>query len=317
MERKNILLTGASGFIGRNIMQSIISRTDMSLSVTSRNPTFKSNQCQVYYGSMDVKTNWTQALQGKNAIIHTAASAKGVSSYNAKALATYRSVNVDGTLSLASQAAKAGVNRFVFISSIKVNGNVTDKTFSFKSNDLPRPQDLYGSTKLEIERGLQKIAQESGMELVIIRTPLVYGPGVKGNFMLLANLVSKGVPLPFKLVQNSRSFIATDNLIDLVIICIEHPDAANQTFLAADNQDMSTPELLRTIANTINRPVRLFSVPPPLLYFGSKVIGKGQIGESLLKSLRVDISNTVRIVGWRPRISVSEGLERCFSNVKA
>ncbi len=317
MEQKNILLTGASGFIGSNFMKSIVARTDMSLSVTSRNPSFKPHQCQVYYGSMDVKTNWTQALQGKNTIIHTAASAKGVSSHSANALATYRSDNVDGTLSFAGQAAKAGVNRFLFISSIKVNGSLTDKTSSFKTDDLPRPQDFYGFTKLEIERGLKKIAEESGMELVIIRTPLVYGPGVKGNFLLLANLVSKGVPLPFKLVQNLRSFLAMDNLIDLVTICIEHPDAANQVLLAADNQDISTPELLRTIANTINRPVKLFSVPPALLYFGSKVIGRGHIGESLVKSLRVDISNTMRTVGWRPRISVSEGLERCFSNVNA
>jgi nucleoside-diphosphate-sugar epimerase len=228
-------------------------------------------------------------------------------------LAEYRRVNVDGTLNLARQAAAAGVKRFIFISSINVNGEQTSPFKPFTADDLVSPNDVTGISKWEAEQGLQQLAAETGMELVIIRPPLVYGPGVKGNFASMIKLVAKGLPLPLGAIHNQRSLVAVDNLVDLIITCIDHPAAANQVFLAGDGQDMSTTELLRGVARAMGKPSRLIPVPASLLMLGATVLGKKAMAQRLLGSLQVDISKARNLLGWEPPVSVDEGLKRCFS----
>jgi len=227
-------------------------------------------------------------------------------------LAEYRRVNVDGTLNLARYAVEAGVKRFVFISSIKVNGEQIAPGRPFTCDDTPTPKDPYAISKLEAEQGLQQIALETGMEVVIIRPPLVYGPGVKGNFASMIKLVEKGLPLPFGAIDNRRSLVGLDNLVDLIITCIDHPNAANQVFLVSDGEDLSTSGLLRRVAKAMGKPSRLIPVPAGLLQLGATVLGKKAIGQRLLGSLQVDISSTRERLDWTPPVSVDEGLRRCF-----
>jgi nucleoside-diphosphate-sugar epimerase len=227
-------------------------------------------------------------------------------------LAEYRKVNVDGTLNLVRQAAEAGVRRFIFISTIKVNGEQTLLSKLFTAEDTPAPEDAYGISKMEAEQGLQALAAETGMEVVIIRPPLVYGPGAKGNFASMIKLIEKGLPLPLGAIHNKRSLVALDNLIDLIITCIDHPAAANQVFLAGDDEDLSTTELLQGVARAMGKPARLVPVPVGLLMFGATVVGKKAMAQRLLGSLQVDISKARNLLGWQPPLSVGEGLKRCF-----
>jgi len=227
-------------------------------------------------------------------------------------LAEYRRVNVDGTLNLARQAATAGVKRFIFISSIKVNGEQTPLGQPFTAEDTPAPEDAYGISKWEAEQGLLQLATETGMGVVIIRPPLVYGPGVKGNFANMIKLVAKGLPLPLGAIHNLRSLVSVDNLVDLIITCIDHPAATNQVFLAGDGQDLSTTELLRGVARAMGESSRLIPVPSSLLMLGATLSGKKAMAQRLLGSLQVDISKARHLLGWEPLISVEEGLRRCF-----
>jgi nucleoside-diphosphate-sugar epimerase len=232
-------------------------------------------------------------------------------------LAEFRRVNVDGTLNLARQAASAGANRFVFVSSIKVNGESTTETQPFTAADTPAPQDPYGISKMEAEQGLRQIAAETGMEVVIVRPPLVYGPGVKANFASMMRAVQRGLPLPLgSVTHNRRSFVALDNLVDLLITCIDHPAAANQTFLVSDGEDLSTTDLLRRLGQALNKPARLFPVPPSLLQLGANLLGKGDMAQRLLGNLQVDISHTRNTLNWTPPISVDEGLRRAAAGLR-
>ena len=235
---------------------------------------------------------------------------------SAGTLAEFRKVNVEGTLNLARQAAEAGVKRFVFISSIKVNGEGTEFGKPYTADDAPAPVDPYGISKLEAEQGLLGLASETGMEITIIRPVLVYGPGVKGNFASMINLVEKGIPLPLGAIHNQRSLVGIDNLVDLIIRCIDHPAAANQVFLAADGEDLSTTELLRIVAKAIERPSRLIPVPAPVLQFGATLLGRKAMAQRLLGSLQVDILKTRELLDWTPPVSVDEGLKRCFYSGK-
>jgi len=227
-------------------------------------------------------------------------------------LAEYRLVNVEGTLNLARQAAAAGIKRFIYISSIKVNGESTPLGKPFLSSDIPEPEDPYGVSKREAEQGLMQLAADTGMEVVIIRPPLVYGPGVKGNFATMIKLIDKGLPLPLGAVHNKRSLVGVDNLVDLIIRCIDHPAAANQVFLAGDGEDLSTTELLRGVANAMGKPARLIPVPVGLLQLSATLLGKEAVAQRLLGSLRVDITKTCELLDWRPPYTVEEGLQRCF-----
>jgi len=312
----NILLTGGTGFLGSVLINAIQLRPDVNLTVAIRRcnniPRAKILEIQ----DLNARTDWSAALINQQVVIHTAARAHIMKDEVKDPLAEYRRVNVEGTLNLARQAAEAGVKRFIFISSIKVNGEQTSLGSSFTADDYPAPEDAYGISKFEAEQGLQKLAEEACMEVVIIRPPLVYGVGVKGNFATMTKLVSKGIPLPLGAVENKRSFVSVHNLVDLITTCIEHPAAANQVFLAGDGQDLSSTELLRGIAKAMEMPARLIPVPTSLLMLGAKLLGKKAIAQRLLGSLQVDISKTREVLGWEPPVSVEEGLKRCFPDSK-
>ncbi len=225
-------------------------------------------------------------------------------------LAEFRAVNVAGTLNLARQAVSAGVKRFVFISSIKVNGEGTASGKPYTADDTPMPVDPYGISKLEAEQGLQALSQETGMEVVIIRPVLVYGPGVKANFRSMMSWLRKGIPLPLGATGNKRSLVAVDNLVDLIATCIDHPAAANQTFLVSDGEDLSTTQLLQRMGKALGRPARLLPVPASLLQAGAAMLGKRAIAQRLCGSLQVDIGKTRELLGWAPPVSVDDALRK-------
>jgi len=261
-------------------------------------------------GGIDGLSNWTDALCGAKVVVHLAARVHIMRDEAADPLTEFRRVNVEGTLNLARQAADAGVRRFIYLSSIKVNGEQTLCEQSFTVQDVPAPLDPYSISKHEAEESLRKLAQQTGMEVVIIRPPLVYGPGVKANFLAMMRWLHKGVPLPLGAIHNRRSLVALDNLVDLIITCLDHPAAANQTFLISDGEDLSTTELLRRMGLALGRPARLIPVPVSLLTSGAALLGRRDMAQRLCGSLQVDISKARALLGWKPPISVDEGLRR-------
>jgi len=309
----NILLTGASGFLGRQLTISLKNKPHICLTAAVRRAVQLSATNVVEVQSLDANTDWSYAVTDQQVVIHTAARVHTMKDEVSDPLAEYRRINVDGTLNLARQSAAAGVDRFIFISSIKVNGEQTPLGQPFTADDTAAPEDAYGISKWEAEQGLKKIAAETGMEVVIIRPPLVYGPNVKGNFASMIKLVERGFPLPLGAIHNQRSLVALDNLVDLIITCIDHPAAANHVFLAGDGQDLSTSELLRGVAKAAGKPSRLFPIPSSLLIFAATLLGKKAVAQRLLGSLQVDISKASDLLAWEPPISVEEGLRRCFS----
>lgn len=306
-----ILITGASGFVGGAILNTAKAHR-LDVRATYRNSTAIIGGNVVNGLDVNADSDWAAALRGIDVVIHCAAISEVGKSPNLQQLQALRSVNVDGALNLARQAGSAGVKRFVFLSSIKVNGDLTSPHKSFTPDDIPFPTDAYGFSKLDAEKGLREVSREFGMEFVIIRPPMVYGPNVKGNFRLLMKLVEYGFPLPLSNIRNQRSFIGIDNLVDLVITCIRHPKAANQIFLASDDHDLSTTELLCGIAQAIEKPLRLFSCPPRVLATAAKCVGKTSLEKRILGSLQVDVSRTKHLLGWWPPVDVKEGLSRCF-----
>jgi nucleoside-diphosphate-sugar epimerase len=275
----------------------------------------------VTVGDLSAQTDWSSALVGVDAVVHTAARVHVMQDAATDPLAEYRRVNVQGTLHLARQAAAAGVKRFVFLSSVKVNGEATSAPLPrgareqergpFSADDVPAPQDPYGISKMEAEQGLREIAAQTGMAVVIIRPPLVYGPGVKANFAAMMRWLARGVPLPLGAVtHNRRSLVALDNLVDLIVTCITHPAAANQTFLVSDGEDLSTTDLLRRMGQALGQPARLLPVPPALLKLGAALLGKPELAQRLCGSLQVDIAKTRALLGWAPPISVNMGLKK-------
>jgi nucleoside-diphosphate-sugar epimerase len=311
-----ILLTGSSGFVGAALAKSILA-SSFGLVAPTRSVSGANNNSQIdglagTIGEINAATDWGRFLAGVKTIVHCAAVSEVPKNPALNQLHDLRSVNTDGTLNLARQAALSGVKRFVFLSSIKVNGGLTGLGAPFMCDDSPLPVDAYGLSKLEAERGLQTIAREAGMEFVIIRPPLVYGPGVKGNFRMLMQLVEYGVPLPLSNIKNKRSFIGIDNLVDLIIACTTHPRAANRTFLASDDEDLSTSELLNGIAQAMGKSSRLFPCPKKVLAAAAKCVGKSTLADKLLGSLQVDISETKHLLSWVPPVSVQDGLNRCF-----
>ena len=255
-------------------------------------------------------TSWADALRDCRSVVHLAALAHVPLGRMDDALAACRAINTVATLNLARQAAGVGVRRFVFISSIKVNGESTQPGRPFTAADPPAPQDAYAISKMEAEIGLRKIADETGMEVVIVRPPLVYGPGVKGNFAELMRWVARGIPLPLAGIDNLRSLVALDNLVDLLLRCVEHPGAANQTFLVSDGEDLSTTDLLRRLAAAMGRPSRLFPLPQSWLRGAAALIGRGDAAARLCDSLQVDMTATREALGWTPPVGVDEGLRR-------
>lgn len=313
-----ILVTGASGFVGSAVVDKLVVCPEFSLRVAVRqlNHHFPSNVDVGQVSGLFSDTVWGAALQGVDVVIHAAARVHVMHDAVTDPLVEYRRVNVEGTLSLARQASAAGIRRFIFISSIKVNGEGTTLGNPYRADDQPAPVDPYGVSKMEAERGLQQLAAETGMEVVIIRPPLVYGPGVKANFQTMMWWLNKGFPLPLGAIYNKRSLVSLDNLVDLIVTCVDHPAAANQIFLAGDGEDLSTTELLQRMSKALGKPARLIPVPVRLLELGAKLLGKRAMAQRLCGSLQVDISKTREVLGWTPPISVDEGLRRAADGFK-
>ncbi len=306
---RRVLVTGANGFIGNAIIFRLNSEGWPARGSVRSSSSVQYDKCEyIVVENLSDDTNWNPALAEINVVIHTAARVHVLKNTCSDPLAEYRRVNVLGTLNLARQAASAGVRRFIYMSSIKVNGEATSSGQQFKASDPPAPTDPYAISKYEAEEGLRKIASETGMEVVIIRPPLVYGPGVKANFLSMMRWLDKGVPLPLGAIKNRRSLVALDNLVDLIVTCIDHPAAANQIFLASDGEDLSTTELLERLAMVMGKPARLIPVSGRVLEFGAALLGKGNIARRIFGSLQIDISKTGDLLGWQPPVTVDEAL---------
>jgi nucleoside-diphosphate-sugar epimerase len=272
----------------------------------------------VAIGSLSSDTDWTVALKNVEQVVHLAARVLVMNDKSPDPLAEFRRVNVEGTAALARQASVAGVRRFIFLSSAKVNGELTEAGHPFAADDAPAPEDSYGVSKYEAEQLLRQIAAETGMEVVIIRPPLVYGPGVKANFESMMRWLARGVPLPLAAVTNNRrSLVALDNLVGLIVTCLNHPAAANQTFLVSDGEDLSTAQLLKRMGAAMGNPARLFYVPPALLRLGATVLNKPGFYQRLCGTLQLDIVKTRQLLGWTPPVSVDQGLSRAAEGFRS
>ncbi|MCX4028825.1 SDR family oxidoreductase [Endozoicomonas sp. SM1973] len=307
-----ILVTGANGFIGQAVVSQLAKYEKIELLAAVRHsiPSIITENIEVHIKSLEPTTIWKKTLQKVDVIIHTAARVHILNRHEPNPLEKFRYVNVAGTLNLARQAVEVGVKRFVFISSIKVNGENTRPGVAFTADDKPTPLDPYGVSKLEAEEGLMKIAQDTGLEVVIVRPPLVYGPGVKANFLNMMRWVYKGVPLPFGAIYNQRSLVALDNLVDMIDTCKDHPAAANQVFLVSDGKDLSTSELLRCISEAFHMKPNLIGLPNWFLKAGATAIGKQNIYQRLCGSLHVDIDKTKKILNWTPSFRMEESLKK-------
>ena len=301
-----ILLTGGSGFLGGTLLKALINKNVRCLG--RKIPKIISGS-SFYQSEINTGTDFTVAVQNTNVLIHCAARVHVMNELSGDPLAEFREVNTLGTLNLAQQAAEAGVRRFIFVSSIKVNGETTTGKPVFKPIDRHCPVDPYGISKSEAEIGLQIIAKDTGMEVVIIRPPLVYGPGVKANFLNLLKLSATKLPLPFGSINNKRSMVYLDNLVDLIITCIDHPNAGNKTFSASDGDDLSLSRLLRLIRKSMNKPAWLLPVPAFVFKLAGKLTGKSDVVDRLVGDLQVDISDSKKHLDWSPPFTVEQGLK--------
>lgn len=309
---KTILITGANGFVGRYLYE-VLSAAGYSVRGSVRDASKAVNsQATIAVGAIDAVTDWSQALQDIVCVVHLAARVHVMQETEADALAAFRTVNVDGSANLARQAAAHGVKRFIYLSSIKVNG---ERTFDqpFSADDTPHPEDAYGQSKWEAEQALREIGAETGMEIVIIRPPLIVGPGVKGNLLRLLRLVEKGWPLPLGSIRNTRSLVGIGNLCDLIRVCIEHPHAAGEVFLSADGNDLSTPQLLQHLAIALHKPLRLLPVPVALLQVLGKISGTSAVIARLTGNLRVNIDKNRKLLGWIPPYQVAAAIQEMGS----
>ena len=308
---ENVLVTGASGFIGRALVSAFDSNITVRITLRKKNiPQLIDVNDTVFVADINKNTNWLNALGGIEVVVHLAARVHIMDDSVSEPLSEYRKVNFDATLNLAKQAAESGVKRFIYLSSIKVNGEFTKVNQPYTEKSKPAPVDPYAISKLEAEYALQTLSEKTGMEIVCIRPPLVYGPGVKANFLNMMKWLNKGIPLPFGAIHNKRSLVALDNLVDLIITCIEHPNAANQVFLAGDGVDLSTTELLKKVSYALGRKPRLIPVPQKLLEFILVILGKRNLSQRLCGSLQVDISKARELLGWVPPVSIEEELDK-------
>jgi nucleoside-diphosphate-sugar epimerase len=311
-----ILVTGATGFVGNAVLQRLLAEDQsrrVTVAVRRDGQKWPLRVLPRVTGDLAPASDWSVALDGVSAVIHCAARVHVMADNAANPLDEFRRVNLHGTLNLARQAAAAGVLRFVFVSSIGVNGAETFQN-PFTDQDQAVPHSPYALSKYEAELGLHALAAETGMEVVIIRPPLVYGPGAPGNFGSLMRWLLRGVPLPLGAIHNQRSLVALDNLVDLILTCLTHPAATNQTFLVSDGEDVSTTELLRRMGQALGCSVRLVPVPVSWLKLAAAIVGKRDVAQRLCGSLQVDIEKTRRLLGWTPPISLDEGLKRAAVN---
>lgn len=311
MVPSRIYLTGASGFVGASLLSRLSQGPYICTVAMRRALTDLPASVQVdTIAALNAETDFHTGLVGQEVVIHCAGRAHVMHEDAEDPLTEFRAVNLHGTLNLARQAADAGVKRFIFLSSIKVNGEQTQPCQPYTADSAPMPQDAYGISKHEAEQALQVLASETGMKVVIIRPVLVYGPAVKANFLNMMTFLAKGFPLPLGAIHNRRSLVALDNLIDLIVTCIEHPAAANQTFLVSDGEDLSTTELLRRMGAELGKPACLLPVPSWLLKAGTAIVGKQALSQRLCGSLQVDIRKTRELLNWAPPVSVDEALRK-------
>lgn len=303
-----ILVTGATGFIGEALVNEL-ARCNINVIAAVR-----SEINNIPDGITKVKIKdicdigFSVLLSDVDVVVHCAAKTHISQESVSNPLIEFRKTNTLGTLNLAQHAAAAGVKRFIFLSSIGVSGNSTIKPFL--ETDTPHPKGAYAISKYEAELSLLELAKTSNMEITIIRPPLAYGPNVSGNFKLLLNWMNKNIPLPFNSIKNKRSFIALDNLVDFIILCIKHPSAGNETFLIADDESLSTTELLRRTSLLLGKNPILVSINSKLLEFFLNLLGKKDLARRLLGSLEVDIGKAKRLLNWSPIINVNEGLRK-------
>jgi len=307
-----ILVAGASGFIGRELCSELLRHGYIPRGVYRLFPSKVQLQTDietVIVSSFDEATDWHEALRDIDVVINLIARVHVMQEVAIDPLAEYRRINVEGNLRLARQAALSGVKRFIYLSSIKVNGEFTEVGRPFTADDIPAPVDPYGISKYEAEQALHQIARETGMEIVIIRPPLVYGPGVKANFASMMRWLKRGLPLPLAAItHNRRSMVALGNLVDLITVCLSHPAAANQVFLVSDGDDLSTADLLQRTAAALGVKPRLFPMPPFMLKLATKLLGKEAIYQRLCGSLQIDMAKTKKLLSWKPPLSVDAGL---------
>lgn len=306
-----ILVTGATGFISGALVRQFKTQDNLEVIAAVRKKPAHTPDDIRYFEVADLSEyiDWSSVLTGVDVVIHTAARVHVMKDRAADPLKEFRQINVKATQSLAQQAARAGVKRFVFISSIKVNGEETlDKPFF--ADDQPAPQDAYGISKWEAEMSLKKVAAETGMEIVIIRPPLVYGPGVKANFRTLIRLAKLGLPLPLGAIHNRRSMVFLGNLVDFIVVCSAHPQAANQIFLISDGEDVSTTQLLRLLSAAMEKKSYLLPIPSSVLRMFIQGVGQANIAQKLCGSLQVDIQKNKDLLGWKPPVNIDEGLKK-------
>ena len=302
------MITGASGFVGKLLCAEMLRRNQIVRTAYRSLHTTAQGTEAVAIGEINGETDWNNALSGIDAVIHLAARVHMIRDTAADPLAEFLKVNLHGTENLARQAAQAGVKRFVYVSSIKVNGECTTGEQSFSESDPANPQDPYAISKWQAEQALHRLAQESGLEVVIVRPPLVYGPGVKGNFLSLLKAVEQGMPLPLAGANNARSLVYVDNLADALIACATHPSAAGQTYLVSDGEAVSTAALVDKMAQALGRPNRSFYFPPGLLRTVAALSGRADQMDKLLGSLRINDQKIRRELGWAPPYSLEQGL---------
>ena len=307
-----ILVTGATGFVGTAMIERLVrDGRHVTRATVRRAGSLAAPNIEVAMGDLAPGTNWTPALADVTAVVHLAARVHIMRETDANPLEAFRQTNVTGTLELARQAADAGVKRFVYLSSIKVNG----ESGTYTESDPPAPEDAYGISKLEAEEGLRELAARTGMAVVIVRPPLVYGPGVRANFRALTKAIGSGMPLPLGAIHNRRSLIGLDNLVDFILLCVEHPDAANETFMVSDGEDLSTTSLVRRLAHAMGRPARLIPVPVPLLMAAATLLGRRDVARRLVGSLCVDITKARQRLAWVPPMSMDEELRRTAASL--
>ena len=308
----NILVTGAGGFVGSSLIDAIARIPSFNLTcILNIGGKSKTNFLQKSF-ELDLNSDWSEPMIGQNVVIHTAARVHIMKDSHIDPLSEYRRVNVEGTLNIAKHALRAKVSRFIYISSIKVNGENTNKRGPFSEEDCPDPQDPYAISKLEAENSLIKIFKNTDMELVIIRPTLIYGPRGKGNLQMLAKAIKNRLPLPLKSINNRRSFLSIDNLVDLVTICITSPEAKNEIFLASDNEKLSTNDLVNIIALALDKSPICFSFPKLGLVFAGKALRKNDVIERVIGSFEVNNSKAKELLGWNPKVNTYEGIYDCF-----
>jgi UDP-glucose 4-epimerase len=308
----DILLTGGTGFVGRHLVERLVAdgrSVRCAIRSPERSSSLPSAVSSIAVGELGFSTDWRDALAGVGTVMHLAARAHVLDEREADPLAVFLEVNTRAVETLATAAAQAGVRRLVFLSSIKVNGEDSGER-AYAASDAPAPADPYGVSKQRAEEALREIGARTGMQTVIVRPPLVYGPGVRANFLRLMQIVDRGIPLPFGSIRNRRSLVSVWNLCDLLVRCVDSPAAANRTFMVSDGVDPSTAELVRLLATALEARARVFGVPPAFLRLAARLTGQMAEYTRLCASLRVDLTETLSQLDWRPPLGMTEAMAR-------